>query len=81
MTSPTEGVCPPNSAGIEDGGAPIPLVAVLDLPVEWMRFCDVCDAVTPCKAELECASGLLAVCQFCGAERVARFTRTNSEVA
>lgn len=50
-------------------------------PVEWMRFCPNCDREQSFFADRVCAAGLVGCCMKCGDERVARFTRTSSEVA
>lgn len=56
-------------------------VASLATPVEWMRFCPVCNNEQIFVADRECSSGLVGRCSNCGDERIAPFTRTTSEVA
>ena len=56
-------------------------VANLDPPVEWMRFCRICQREVRFVADRVCLSGLLGECTVCGDERIAPFTRVNSEVA
>ena len=85
MTSLTE-PHPPEAPGrmpvsIEGGDLPGRGIAVLDLPVEWMRFCGHCDSEQRFVAGWICDAGLVGCCAVCGAESVAPFTRMNSEVA
>lgn len=61
---------PPNPAGFEP----------LHVPVEWMRYCDVCDLERIFVANTHCGHGLIAKCSHCGDERLAPFTRANSDV-
>jgi len=56
-------------------------VALLEPAVEWMRFCRSCDAEQRFVADRVCVSGLIGCCVNCGDERIAPFTRVNSEVA
>jgi hypothetical protein len=56
-------------------------VANLEPAVEWMRFCRQCDLETLFIADRVCVSGLIGTCSKCGDERIAPFTRMNSEVA
>lgn len=56
-------------------------VANLEPPVEWMRFCRICDVERRFIADRVCVSGLIGCCVDCGDERIAPFTRVNSEVA
>lgn len=53
----------------------------LDSPVQWMRFCYVCNGDHVFVADRVCNSGLVGTCSNCGDERIAPFTRVNSEVA
>lgn len=81
MTLPTE--TPTSSVGLESGGEELPGegFAVLDPPIVLERFCSECHLVTRFVIEFVFANGLFGSCTRCGDERVARFTRTNSEVA
>ncbi len=56
-------------------------ILTLPIPVEWMRFCDVCQEERRFVAGIVLANGLLGECSSCGDVRVAAFTRVNSEVA
>lgn len=56
-------------------------VVQLDCPVEWMRFCFTCESEQRFIADRECMYGLVGRCSHCGEERIAPFTRANSEVA
>lgn len=49
--------------------------------VEFPRYCPKCDSEQTFVAAWECDQGLVGCCQGCGDERIAPFTRTNSEVA
>jgi len=53
----------------------------LSSPVEWMRYCPVCQKESRFVADRICASGLIGNCSGCGDERIAAFTRTNAEGA
>ena len=53
----------------------------LEVPVEWMRFCEVCECEERFVAGWICDRGLVGCCSGCGDERVLGFTRMNSEVA
>lgn len=55
-------------------------VAKLEPIVEWDRFCRNCDKVVRFVADRVCVSGLIGECIGCGDERIAPFTRMNSEV-
>ncbi len=85
MNLPTENRVPPHSVGIVDeDGAEIlggGTVAVLDRAVEWMRFCYSCNGLHLFIADRECFDGLIGRCSHCSDERIAAFTRVNSEVA
>lgn len=76
MTFATETPIPPASVSIPDHDA-----ARLELPIEWMRFCYVCNSDKLFVAYGVCSSGLVGCCLGCGDERIAPFTRVNSEVA
>lgn len=56
-------------------------IEALVVPIEWMRYCDVCEDEQRFFASLVCVSGLIGCCTSCGDERIAPFTRTNSEAA
>jgi hypothetical protein len=56
------------------------LAPTLAVPVEWMRFCFVCDSEQIFVAGWECERGLVGCCLGCGDERIAPFTRMTSEV-
>jgi hypothetical protein len=62
---------------IESAGAKLP-VASSQLPVWFVEHCEICDAD---EVFLAGGLGLVACCLGCGDERIAPFTRTNSEVA
>lgn len=49
--------------------------------VEFTRFCEKCDSGQIFRAGWECDAGLIGCCLGCGDERIAPFTRVNSEVA
>lgn len=51
----------------------------LATPVEFMRFCPKCDTEQIFVAKWQCEQGLVGCCQHCGDERIAPFTRTNTE--
>jgi hypothetical protein len=53
----------------------------LVVQVEWMRFCETSGAEQRFIADRVCISGLIGRCTHCGDERIAPFTRVNSEVA
>ena len=54
---------------------------ILRTQVEWMDFCPKCLAEMHFIAAWRCDAGLLGYCLGCGDERIAPFTRVNSEVA
>lgn len=54
--------------------------ALLDVPVEWDRYCPTCEHERHFRAEKFCVRGLIARCSVCQEEIVARFTRTTAEV-
>lgn len=54
----------------------------LEVPVEFMRFCDgECLRERRFVHDKLCALGLIGHCTSCGVERIAPFTRVNSEAA
>jgi hypothetical protein len=55
-------------------------VAVLAVPIEWMRFCSVCETARRFVADRECMSGLVGRCSQCQDERVIPFTRSMPEL-
>jgi hypothetical protein len=81
MTLPTEERFPCSSVGTEGEDGDRGGIAVLDHPVEWMRFCQRCESEQRFLAECFCAGGLLAHCANCGDAVIARWTRTTTEVA
>ncbi len=54
----------------------VPMVRMLDQPVEWMRYCYQCEGDRQFVADRICEVGLVGKCSACQDERVARFTRT-----
>lgn len=80
MSFPTETSCE-YSAGLKDGTFLGREVAVLERPVEWMRYCEACDGEKKFVAEMECATGLIGHCANCGDERLVPFTRSTGEAA
>lgn len=81
-TLPSESPTAPGSVGmLGGGGESLGGLAVLEHPVEWMRFCEVCQSEQCFVAEFVFANGLFARCTKCGDERVAAFTRTTTEAA
>ena len=84
MTLPTERFPKnPESVGIGDGDGTLGRgVAVLDSRVyRDMRWCMKCEALEEFVECYECDEGRVGVCLGCGDERIALFTRVNSEVA
>ena len=69
------------SAAALDAALPYFLLVVrrLDAPVEWMRYCERCESEQRFVADREAVAGLLGACSKCGEERIAPFTRTNSD--
>lgn len=65
-----------DAVGLGDGTDPGEGTAVLAVPIEWMRFCDVCESEQRFVADQECEFGLVGRCANCGEERFVRFTRT-----
>jgi len=53
----------------------------LATPVEWPRFCSKCSAEKNFIADRGCIYGLIGECSACGDERIAPYTRANSEAA
>lgn len=53
----------------------------LEPVVEWMRYCEECDQETRFMADRVYISGFIGACTSCGEERIAPFTRGNSEAA
>lgn len=74
MISPT-----PTSVGLGDGGTG--KLVVLDPWVQEMQDCKNCGGPQIFVAAWVCEAGLVGCCLGCGAERIAPFTRTNSEAA
>jgi len=56
-------------------------VQALAVPVEWMRYCPVCDAERAFYADHRNFYGLVGRCTRCGDARVLRVTREESEAA
>lgn len=82
MTLLTEHSFPPSPVSENDEGGDRSNqggVAVLEIPIEWMRWCESCDSEQRFVAGWICDAGLVGCCAVCGAESVARFTRVNSE--
>lgn len=74
------------TVSLEGGVCGAHFSAALDLPqlskpVEWSEFCYACQRSTVFVALGICANGYFGECSGCGDERVAPFTRMNSEVA
>jgi hypothetical protein len=57
----------------------LPGVEILRIPIEWMRYCGECDADRRFVADRRCLAGLIAVCTGCGDQRLAPFSRANSD--
>jgi hypothetical protein len=51
-------------------------IEIMGIPVEWMRYCEVCDSEQCFIANERCAVGLICHCTKCGDKRLVRFTRT-----
>jgi hypothetical protein len=51
-------------------------IEVLEVPIEWNRYCIKCDGEFLFVAKRICANGLIGRCSNCGDERIAPFTRT-----
>jgi hypothetical protein len=58
-----------------------PNLHILETSVEWMRFCDVCNAEHRFVANVRCSTGLVGCCSNCEEYGIAPFTRANSEAA
>lgn len=56
-------------------------IRMLSTPVEWMRWCPVCEAMQSFVADRELAFGLLGCCMGCGNAFWTPFTREVSEAA
>jgi hypothetical protein len=56
-------------------------ITLLEIPVEWMRWCDKCQEEKCFYADRLCAAGLIGKCSGCGDESLAPYTRSVSEVA
>jgi hypothetical protein len=56
----------------------LPEVEILQIRVEWMRYCGECDVDRRFVADRRCSVGLIAVCSVCGDERLVRFTRVST---
>jgi hypothetical protein len=58
-------------------------VAIVPLPItiQFLRYCANCDRDQIFVAGWVCEFGLIGCCLGCGDERIAPFTRANSEVA
>lgn len=80
-------ITPPTPPRLLDTGSdlftsnPTYPIVKLETVREWMRYCDRCDAETCFRADRECLYGSLGICTHCGEERIAPFTRGNSEAA
>lgn len=48
---------------------------------QFMRYCEKCDSEQIFLAGWACEQGLVGCCLGCGDERIAPFTRANSEAA
>jgi len=60
---------PPTLIGIEE----------MHIPVEWMRYCEECDAERRFVARERCSAGLIATCATCGDNRLVRFSRMSTD--
>lgn len=69
----------PLSLGVER--EPRILITALETVVEWMRYCSTCDSEQTFIADRQCEYGLIGRCFRCDEERIARYTRANSEAA
>ena len=58
------------------GGLAVLNFAQLEVPIEWMRFCAVCQSEQRFVAQIEVGNGVFGCCANCGDERVVPFTRT-----
>lgn len=50
-------------------------------PTQWSEFCYACERVCTFAPFAVCANGLRVECLGCGDERIAPFTRVNSEAS
>jgi hypothetical protein len=55
-------------------------IANIEPPIEWMRYCSICDKETEFIADRVCLSGLVGNCLGCGDERISPYSRMNSDV-
>jgi hypothetical protein len=60
---------------------PPEVIASLTPTIEWIRFCYSCNSDQRFVADRACVSGLIGCCSGCGDERIAPFTRSNSEAS
>ena len=56
-------------------------VTPLPITIQFMRYCPKCNRDQIFVCGWECELGLVGCCLGCGDERIAPFTRTNSEAA
>jgi hypothetical protein len=71
-------------SGVAEGihcAAPFFEIVRLAEPGQQMRYCEVCDREEIFVVGWECKLGRIGVCLGCGDEKIAPFTRVNSEVA
>jgi hypothetical protein len=54
-------------------------VESLHIPIEWMRYCEVCQSDRRFVAYRRCDSGLIACCSKCGDERIAYLSRSEGQ--
>jgi hypothetical protein len=54
-------------------------ITPLPITIQFMRYCPHCDAEKIFICGWECDAGLVGCCLGCGDERIAPFTRANSE--
>ncbi|HXM64460.1 MAG TPA: hypothetical protein VN950_26605 [Terriglobales bacterium] len=74
----TDNSAPPCSVSLR-GQRGDSVIVALATPVEFMRFCEICDAEQIFVAAWQCEAGLLGCCLGCGEERLVRFSRVNGE--
>jgi hypothetical protein len=67
--------------GAEGGIAGLHDLARFFLPKQWSEFCYACDRFCTFAACAVCAEGFIVECLGCGDERIAPFTRANSEAS
>lgn len=77
--SPT--ACEPAAAEENPGEAVQAVPVLLEVPVQFNRYCYSCDCESLFVAGWETPWGLLAYCVSCGAERMVEWTRTTGEAA